>query len=66
MVAEVSDGTDTQLSDVAQAVGVPVDLPALEKMPEVDVSAPPLKSRRQETWLMIVLGVGFGLGWRSR
>lgn len=62
VVAEVSDGTDTQLSDVAQAVGVPVDLPALEKMPEVDVSAPPLKSRRQETWLMIVLGVGFGLG----
>ncbi|OBF00839.1 hypothetical protein A5775_04950 [Mycobacterium sp. 852002-10029_SCH5224772] len=62
VVAEVSDGTDTQLADVAQAVGVPMDLPALEKLPEVDVSAPPLKSRRQETWLMILLGVGFGLG----
>lgn len=62
VVAEVSDGTETQLADVAQAVGVPVDLPAAEKLPEVDVSAPPLKSRRQETWLMILLGVGFGLG----
>lgn len=62
VVAEFSDGTDTQLADTAQAVGVAVDLPALEQLPAVEVSPPPLKSRRQETWLMILLGVGFGFG----
>lgn len=62
VVAEVNDGTDTQLADTAQAVGVAVDLPALEQLPAVEVSPPPLKSRRQETWLMILFGVGFGLG----
>lgn len=62
MVAEVSEGTDTQLADVAQALGVPMNLPALEKLPALAVPAVPLKSRRQETWLMVLLGVGFGLG----
>lgn len=62
VVAEVSEGTDTQLADVAQAVGIPMNLPALEKLPAVEVAAVPLKSRRQETWLMVLLGVGFGLG----
>lgn len=62
VVAEVSESTDSQLTDVAQVVGVPMDMPALEKLPEVDVSAPPLKPRGHETWLMILLGVGFGLG----
>ncbi|WP_197520476.1 hypothetical protein [Mycobacterium sp. E2479] len=62
VVAEVGEGTDTQLAEVAQAVSVPMELPPLDQLPEVKVSPPPLKSRRQETWLMIVLGVGFGLG----
>jgi hypothetical protein len=62
VVAEVSEGTDTQLADVAQALGVPMNLPALEKLPALEVPAVPLKSRRQETWLMVLLGVGFGLG----
>ncbi|WP_197694583.1 hypothetical protein [Mycobacterium sp. 852002-51971_SCH5477799-a] len=62
VVAEVSEATDTQLAQVAQAVSVPMELPPFERLPEVTVSPPPLKSRRQETWLMIVLGVGFGLG----
>jgi hypothetical protein len=62
VVAEVGAATDTQLAEVAQVVRVPVELPPLEQLPAVDVSPPPLKSRRQETWLMIVLGVGFGLG----
>lgn len=62
VVAEVSEGTDAHLAEVAQVVGVPMDLPALEQRPQVDVSAPPLQSRRQETWLMVLLGVGFGLG----
>lgn len=68
VVAEVSRGTTTQLADVAQVLGVPVALPApddaenAEKLPMVDVPPPPLKSRRQETWLMMLLGAGFGLG----
>lgn len=62
VVAEVSEGTDTQLAEVAQVMSVPMELPPLEELPEVNVSPPPLKSRRQETWLMIVLGIGFGLG----
>ena len=62
VVAEVSEGTTTQLADVAQVVGVPMALPALEQLPTVDVPPPPLKSRRQETRLMLLLGAGFGLG----
>ena len=62
VVAEVSEGTATHLADVAQVMGVPVALPALEKLPAVDVPPPPLKSRRQETRLMLLLGAGFGLG----
>lgn len=62
VVSEVNEGTDTQLADVAQAVNVPMNLPALEKLPAIDLPPPPLKSRRQETWLMALLGVGFGLG----
>ncbi len=61
-IAEVSEGADAQLAEVAQAMDVPMELPPLERLPAVDVSPPPLKSRRQETWLMILLGVGFGLG----
>ena len=62
VVTEVSEGTTTHLADVAQVMGVPVALPALEQLPVVDVPAPPLKSRRQETRLMLLLGAGFGLG----
>jgi hypothetical protein len=62
VVVEVSDGTAKHLADVAQAMGVPVDLPPPDKLPTVAVSAPPLKSRRLETRLMVLLGVGFGLG----
>lgn len=62
VVAEVSDGTATQLAEVAQLMGVPVELPTMEKLPVVDVAPPPMKSRRQETWLMLLLGGGFGLG----
>jgi hypothetical protein len=62
VVTEVSEGTAAQLADVAQVTGVPVALPELEKLPAVDVGAWPLKSRRHETWLMMLLGAGFGLG----
>jgi hypothetical protein len=65
VVAEVSEGTDTHLADVAEAMGVPPELPAVEQLPVVpvvEVAPPPLKSRRQETALMLLLGAGFGLG----
>jgi hypothetical protein len=62
VVAEVSEGTSTHLADVAHVLGVPVALPAVEKLPTVEVPPAPLKSRRHETWLMMLLGAGFGLG----
>lgn len=62
VVAEVNEGTAAHLADVAQAVGVATTLPDVEKLPTVDVPPPPLKSRRHETWLMMLLGAGFGLG----
>ena len=65
VVAEVSEGTDTHLADVAEVMGVPLALPAVEQLPVVpvvEVAPPPLKSRRQETALMLLLGAGFGLG----
>ena len=62
VVAEVNEGTATHLADVAQVVGVSTNLPALEQLPTVDIPAPPLKSRRHEIWLMMLLGAGFGLG----
>jgi hypothetical protein len=62
VVAEVSEGTATHLADVSEVMGVPVALPALEQLPVVDLSPPPLRSRRQETALMLLLGAGFGLG----
>ena len=62
VVAEVSEGTDTQLADIVQAMGVPVTLPAVQQLPTVDIAPPSLKSRRHETWLMLLLGGGFGVG----
>ncbi len=62
VVVEVSDGTAAHLADVPRAMGVPVDLPRLDKLPTVAIPAPPLKSRRLETRLMMLLGAGFGLG----
>ncbi|BBZ73019.1 hypothetical protein [Mycobacterium paraseoulense] len=62
VIAEVNEGTATHLADVAQVVGVATTLPSLEELPTVDVPAPPLKSRRHETWLLMLLGAGFGLG----
>jgi hypothetical protein len=62
VVGEVSEGTSVHLDDVARVMGVPLALPAPEKLPTIHVGPPPLKSRRQETWLMMLLGAGFGLG----
>ncbi len=62
VVAEVSEGTARQLDDVAAAMGVPVALPQVQKLPAIEVAPQSLKSRRQETWLLLLLGAGFGLG----
>ncbi len=62
VVAEVSECAASQLADAARALGLPVEMPAPEGRPEVAVWAPPLKSRRLETRLMMLLGGGFGLG----
>lgn len=62
VVAEVAEATAAQLDDVAQVMGVPVEPPLLDNLPTVPISAPPLKSRRLETRLTMLLGAGFGLG----
>jgi hypothetical protein len=62
VVAEVAQGTATQLDEVAQAVGAPMALPALQALTAVEVSPPPLKARRQESLLLMLFGAGFGLG----
>jgi hypothetical protein len=61
VVAEVSEAASTHLAEVAQVLGVPVALPG-QKLPTVELPPAPLKSRRHETWLMMLLGAGFGLG----
>ena len=62
VVVEVSDGVTAHLADVAQVTGVQEALPVPEQLPAVDVAPPSLKQRRQEAWLMMLLGAGFGLG----
>ena len=61
VVDEVDEGITTHLGDMAGELGLPAPpLPAPPPRPEV--SAPPVKSRRLETQLMMILGAGFGLG----
>lgn len=61
-LTEVSEAVHQRLADVAQALSVPIGLPPGETLPTVALPAPPLRSRRLETRLMVVLGAGFGLG----
>lgn len=65
VVEEVGDGIDEHLTDVANELGLQMDsVPTTvdPAVPELTVGAPPLKSRRLETRLMMLLGAGFGLG----
>ncbi|HEY1839763.1 MAG TPA: hypothetical protein VGG53_05975 [Mycobacterium sp.] len=62
VVTEVDSGTTTHLADVAQGLGLAVDTPASASLPTIDLPAPQLKSRKQETRLMMLVGAGFGLG----
>ncbi|MGX9789153.1 hypothetical protein [Mycobacterium sp. MMS18-G62] len=61
VVAEVDEGVTEHLGDVATELGLPK--PHVPPPPETpEVASPPLRSRRLETQLMMVLGAGFGLG----
>jgi hypothetical protein len=61
VVDEVDAGITTHLGDVATELGLPApEQPGPAPRPEV--SSPPLKSRRLETQLTMVLGAGFGFG----
>ncbi|WP_078058462.1 AAA family ATPase [Mycolicibacter icosiumassiliensis] len=65
VVTEVDQGISEHLADVAQELGLAADTApggATAPLPQVDSGKPPLQSRRLETQLMAVLGIGFGLG----
>ena len=61
VIDEVEEGITDQLADVASQSKLPAP-PATAPPATPEIPAPPLKSRRQETQLMMVLGAGFGLG----
>ena len=61
VVGEVEAGITAHLSDVATELELTAPEPPAPPSPPA-VPAPPLKSRRLETRLMMVLGAGFGLG----
>jgi hypothetical protein len=61
VVDEVDQGIATHLGDVATELGLsPPPPPPAPSRPEL--SQPPLKSRRLETQLVMILGAGFGFG----
>jgi hypothetical protein len=61
VVDEVEEGATKHLGDMATELGLTPPEPPPPATPPKFVS-PPLKSRRLETRLMMVLGAGFGLG----
>jgi hypothetical protein len=62
VLAEVNERATAQLADVVAVLGLAVDPTEPAGLPHVDIGAPPLKTRRLETQLMILLGGGFGSG----
>ena len=62
VITEVDDGTTTHLAEIAQTLGLTVEPPTPAPLPTVDLPSPPLKSRKLESRLMMLLGAGFGLG----
>lgn len=61
VVAEVEEGITAHLADAAGQLNLPAPpVPAPSAPPEF--GPPPLKSRRLETQLTMILGAGFGLG----
>jgi hypothetical protein len=62
VVDEVDEGITTHLGDVATELGLSAPEQQPGPPPRPEVSSPPLKSRRLETQLTMVLGAGFGFG----
>jgi hypothetical protein len=62
VVAEVDEGITTHLADVGKSLGLAIDPLAPAALPEIEIPALQLKSRRLETRLMMLVGAGFGLG----
>jgi hypothetical protein len=61
VVEEVDEGVTDQLEHIATELHLSAP-PATAPPQAPQICAPPLKSRRQETQLMMILGAGFGLG----
>ncbi len=63
VVTEVARGCTQHLADVAQVLGLTGQpSPASAPLPQPDIPGSPLRPRRLETRLMMLLGAGFGLG----
>jgi hypothetical protein len=61
VVAEVEEGITEHLADAADQLSLPSP-PVPSPLPPPEIALAPLKSRRLETQLMLILGGGFGLG----
>ncbi|MEO6792431.1 MAG: hypothetical protein ABI253_00720, partial [Mycobacterium sp.] len=66
VVTEVDQGVGEHLADVANELGLAGEVTSATgvnpPVPQIEIGEPPLKSRRLETQLMTLLGMGFGLG----
>jgi len=62
VVTEVDEGVTEQLADVAHELGLSAVPESGGALPQVEAGEPPLSSRRLETQLMTLVGVGFGGG----
>jgi hypothetical protein len=62
VLGEVDEGVTHHLADMANELGLQDDSVSTAPISGPAVGAPPLKSRRLETRLMMLLGAGFGLG----
>ncbi len=62
VIEDVDEGITAALADVASDLDLPAPPAAGPPPPLPEIVGPPLKSRRQETQLMMILGAGFGLG----
>ncbi|MEB3071225.1 hypothetical protein [[Mycobacterium] vasticus] len=61
-VVEVDEGVTEQLADVAHELGLSAVPASDAALPQVEAGEPPLSSRRLETQLTILFGMGFGGG----
>lgn len=63
VITEVDEGCTKHLAGVAHGLGVTESSqPACAPLPHIEYVGPPMRSRRLETRLMMLLGAGFGLG----